>query len=293
MVLATTLIYSFNTNFMKVLLDWIGPHGLVVARCAMSTAGFWIICLFIREKSEKPGRKDILMMMLGGALGIGANLLFYINGLAKTGPVDAFVIRTAQPIIIIALAVIFLHKKFSWNKGIGIFLGIAGTLYISLMPHPDGMKDSLTGDILVFLSSVATSLFLLLIKPYTQKFNSFIVMKWMSLGALIITLPFGYRQFLEAPVFTEAAPVHIWLEFGFVLIFATMVGYFLTVEALNYVSAFVESAYKYLLPVTGAIVSISMGLQNFSWHYPIALVIIVAGFILINRPVKTPATAKP
>ena len=34
------------------------------------------------------------MMILGGILGLGGNLLFYINGLSLTGPIDAFVIRT-------------------------------------------------------------------------------------------------------------------------------------------------------------------------------------------------------
>lgn len=291
MMLVITLIYSFNTNFMKILMPvWIEPHGLVVARCAMSVLGFWIIGLFIREKQKCPGIRDILMMMLGGALGLGANLLFYINGLALTGPVDAFVIRTSQPIIVIALAVIFLHKKFTWYKAGGIVLGIAGTLYISIVPHISGVKDSFRGDFLVFMSSVCTSLFLLLIQPYTRKYNSVTVMKWMSLAALILTLPFGYHQFTTAPIFFSSAPVHIWLEFGFILVFATMVAYFISVDALNYISPFIESAYKYLLPITGAIVSISLGLQHFSWHDPIALALIVAGFILINKKNKTPGT---
>lgn len=58
---------------------------------------------------------------------------------------------------------------------------------------------------------------------------------------------------------------------------------FLSVYALNYITPFVESAYKYVLPVTGAAVSILMGLQKFSWHDPIALALIVTGFILINK----------
>lgn len=44
MVLTTILIYSFNTNFMKVLMpDWIEAQGLVLARCTVSLIGFWII----------------------------------------------------------------------------------------------------------------------------------------------------------------------------------------------------------------------------------------------------------
>ena len=226
------------------------------------------------------------MMMLGGLLGIGGNLLLYLNGLNITGPVDAFVIRTVQPIVVIALAVLILHVDFNRYKAIGIVLGLAGTLYVSITPHAGTMKDSFTGDILVFVSSIFNGLYLILIKPYTQKFNSIIVMRWMSLAAFILVLPFGLYQTFKAPLFTSEAPVHIWLELGFMLVFATMIAYFLNLKALQYITPFVESVYIYLLPITGAIVSISLGLQKFSWHDPIALVLIIAGFALINKKKK-------
>ena len=288
MVLSTIIIYSFNTNFMKILMpEWIGPHGLVLLRCTVMAAGFWLISLFIPTKAQaKPTKKDILMMMLGGVLGIGGNLLLYINGLNLTGPVDAFVIRTTQPIIVIGLAVLLLHASFNRYKAIGILLGLAGTVYVSITPHAGAVKDSITGDVLIFVSSVFNALYLILIKPYTQKFNSIIVMRWMSLAALIITFPFGIHQAIHAPLFSTVVPTHIWLELGFVLVFATMIAYFLNLKALVYISPFVESVYFYLLPITGAIVSIALGLQKFSWHDPIALVLIILGFILINKKTK-------
>lgn len=289
MVLSTIIIYSFNTNFMKILMpEWIAPHGLALIRCTVMVLGFWIISLFIpaSKQQAKPKRKDILMMMLGGLLGIGSNLLLYLNGLNITGPVDAFVIRTVQPIVVIALAVLILHVDFNRYKAIGIVLGLAGTLYVSITPHAGTMKDSFTGDILVFVSSIFNGLYLILIKPYTQKFNSIIVMRWMSLAAFILVLPFGLYQTFKAPLFTSEAPVHIWLELGFMLVFATMIAYFQVEKALQYITPFVESVYIYLLPITGAIVSISLGLQKFSWHDPIALVLIIAGFALINKKKK-------
>ena len=105
MILATTFIYSFNTNFMKVIIpEWIGPNGLVLLRCSASTLVFWLIGLYFPTSSDRPHpqKKEIGMMILGGILGLGGNLLFYINGLSQTGPIDAFVIRTTQPIIVIA-----------------------------------------------------------------------------------------------------------------------------------------------------------------------------------------------
>lgn len=288
MVLGTILIYSFNTNFMKTLMpEWIGPQGLILLRCLASCIGFWIIGLFVSPSATKPTRKDIWMMMLGGALGMGGNLLFYINGLALTGPIDAFVIRTVQPIIVVGVAVLFLHSVFTRNKAWGIAFGLAGALYASIMPHAGIVKDSFAGDALILGSAVASSLFLLLISPYIKRFNSIYVMKWMSLAATILTFPFGIRQLVNAPVITGQAGLYIWFEFIYVIVFATMIGYFLNVKALKYISPFVASVYIYLLPVTGASVTIILGLQKFSWHDPIALVLIIVGFFLINKsPVK-------
>lgn len=288
MAFTAILIYSFNTNFMKVMIpEWIGPEGLVLLRCGVSLLGFGVIDLFMsRRTSPKPDKKDILMMMFGGILGMGANLLLYLRGLSMTGPVDAFVIRTVQPIIVILFAVIFLHAVFTKYKAFGILLGLAGTVYVSLMPHEGLVHDSFSGDMIIFLSSVFYALFLILIKPYTSKFNAILVMKWMSLGAFLLSIPFGVRQLIEAPLFKGQAEIHIWLELGYVLLFATLIAYFLNLKALNYISPFIESVYIYLLPITGAAVSIGMGLQKFSWHDPIAFILILGGFVLINMKAK-------
>lgn len=287
MVLTTIIMYSFNTNFMKILMPtWIGPQGLVLARCTASLVSFWILGFFFPDKEKRPGKKDIGMMMLGGILGLGGYLLLYVTGLSKTGPVDAFVIRTTQPIIVLTLAVIFLGDKATLYRIIGILLGIAGTLYVSIMPHSGAVKDSFGGDALIFTATVGNALFLILIKPYTQKFNAITVMKWMSLSAFLVSLPFGIRQLSHAPLFFNASSGLIWFEFCYILFITTLIAYFLQIKALNYITPFAESAYIYLLPITGAIISISMGLQKFSWHDPIALALIVTGFIFINKKRK-------
>lgn len=289
MVLTTIIIYSFNTNFMKELMpQWISPYGLLLGRAIVSTIGFWILSLFWHSEEEvRPKLRDIGMMMLGGVLGIAGNLFFYLKGISMTGPVDTFVIRTFQPIIVIALSAFILHTGITFNKIVGIALGLAGTIYISITPHTHGVQDSFVGDMYVFLSSISYALFLVLIKPYTMKFSPITVIKWMSLSAMIVSFPIGIKDLLEAPALHENPGAMVWFEFGFILILATMLSYFLSIKALSYITPFTESAYIYLLPITGSIVSIALGIQAFSWHDPIALVLIVAGFWFINKPSVT------
>lgn len=284
MVLGTILIYSFNTNFMKhVMPEWIGPYGLTLARCMACAIGFSVICLFLPKETRNAAKgKDRWMLMLGGLIGMAGNMFFYILGISKTGPVDAFVIRVCQPIMVMALSILFLHQQLTWNKVVGICLGIGGTIYITSVPHSGLAEDSLLGDILVFTSSFMYAVYLILIKPYTTRFNSFVVLKWMSIAATIVIFPIGIDELIHAKAWTEPFHYEIWSEIAFTLIASTMIANLLTINALKYIPPFVDSAYIYLLPITGTIVSVEMGLQQFSWHDVFAFVLILSGFILIN-----------
>lgn len=97
---------------------------------------------------------------------------------------DAFVIRTVQPIIVIALAVLILHADFNRYKAIGIVLGLAGTLYVSITPHAGAVKDSFTGDVLIFVASVFNALYLHINQTIHPEIAiAVIVSGWQSLAA--------------------------------------------------------------------------------------------------------------
>lgn len=279
------LIFSFNTNFMKSLMPThIGAFGLVLARCIVSVIGFWVIGLFSHESKENaPTRKEIWIIMLAGVMAIGGNLIFYLKGLELTGPIDATVIRTLQPIIVIAIGASLFHKKVSIYKIIGICLGIAGTIYVSLSPHQHGVQDSFLGDMYIIIATIFAAIYLIVIKPYATRFKTVTIMKWMSLSSLIVTLPIGYKSLIEAPMFHTPISWVVWGEFAYSMIFASMVASFLSVLSLRYISAFVKSTYIYILPVTGTLVAILLGIQYPTWHDPIAFVIILIGFVLVNK----------
>lgn len=279
------LIFSFNTNFMKSLMPtYISGYALVLARCILSTIFFWIIGLFDREpKEHQPTSHDLLIIMFGGVLAISCNLLLYIKGLELTGPIDAMVIRTLQPIIVIGIVAFRFHKSISSYKIIGIILGIAGTIFIAATPHISGVNDSLLGGVLIFLSTIATAVYLVIIQPYTIKYKTSTIMKWMSLSAVVVCFPFGYRPILEAKLFSgEVIPWAVWGQFAFTVFFASIVAAFVSVASLRYISAFVKSTYIYLLPITGTVVTLLLKIQVPIWQDFVAFVLIIIGFILVN-----------
>ena len=284
MMFTTIMIYSFNTNFMKSIMpDWIGPFGLTFLRCLTSLIIYFIITLFLSKSKRKlDNKKDYWMLLIGGALGIGIYLMLYMFGLSKTGPVDVFVIRSSQPIFVLLISIFFLHKVATWNKIIGIILGVGGTIYICIYHSAGGDVNSFWGDASILLATIIYSIYIIFIKPYSERLNPFVVMLWLSIASTIVTLPLGIKELIEAPIFHRPFNWEVVGKISFTLLASTVIANILTVNALKYISSFSSSVYIYILPVTGTIVAVWLGLQVFTWHYAVAFGLIVTGFVLVN-----------
>lgn len=282
--LLSIFIFSFNTNFMFSLMPtWIEPNGLIVIRCVTSFVFFFVVTRFIAKgKRGNPSVKEKLMMMLGGVLGLGGNLLFYINGLSMVTPIEATIIRTSQPVMIAILSFFFLRDPMTIWKVLGIIVSAIGAVFISIHPNAPGDSSSFLGDLLILGSTITYAFYLVLIKPVVEKQNPFVVMMWMSLASVIITAPFGWKDVITSELFTSSAKLFPWFEVAYIAGFATTIGYWLNLKALDYVTPFEEGVLYYLMPVMVGIVAILMGLQHFSWRDPIALGIIILGFLIMN-----------
>lgn len=203
MVLTTILIYSFNTNFMKVLMpEWIEAQGLVLARCTVSLIGFWIHRFFYKRKiRQQTQTKRYRYDAAGRYFRLGRILIAIHHRSGTTGPVDAFChpdfstdYRTGfSPLFFwVPILPVTRQSVYCWGCRHPVRLHYASQRKRKRLFHRRR---------LVLAATICNSFFLILIKPYTQKFNAFTVMKWMSLSAFIVALPFGYRQ-LALPIYS-------------------------------------------------------------------------------------------
>lgn len=283
LTLATIIIYSFNTNAMKIIVpNDISANALVLLRTITMAVCFCLASLFFRDKGRKPTSREKLDMMFLGLYGFGLQLMFYVNGLELTGTIDTMVIRTFEPIMMIGIAAIFFKRKIRRNEVIGMILGVGGTIYISITPHTKGVDDSLLGNIYVVLSSLLAGAYLIFVKPYAEKFSSITLMKWVSIGAFIVVIPFGSFGLVNAPILYRKFDWLDWGSIAYVTLITSFIGGWLAVLSLRYMSALVKGAYFYLLPITGTLVTMMFKLQYPTWHDPIAFAMILAGFIVVN-----------
>lgn len=244
-LLGANIIYGANFLIAKGLMpNKIGASALVLLRIIVAGILFWIVKQFVKEKVKK---KDIVLLAFCGLFGISTNMLLFFHGLSLTSPIDASIIMTATPVIVLILSAFILKEKITKNKYIGILIGAIGAVILIVYGKNAVGTSSFLGNLYVFLNACSYGLYLVLVKPLMKKYKAITVISWVFLFGLIFVFPFGINDLL-ATNFNEFT-TNTYLAITFVIIGTTFFTYLFNIYALNYVPPSVNGSYIYLQPV--------------------------------------------
>ena len=282
------LIYGINYTWAKdVMPDYIQPFGFIFLRVIGALLLFWFFhALFMREKVDK---KDFPRLMLCGLFGVAINQLLFFKGLNLTTPINAAVIMTSNPILVLLIATVILKEKITRLKISGILLGMAGAVAMissSLFLYQDSFSlggTNFTGDLLVFINSSSYGIYLVIVTPLMRKYHPLTVIKWVFLFGFMVVLPFGYQEFTE--IKWSAMTNDIWLKTGFVVVGTTFLAYLFNIMALRELSPSIASSYIYLQPLLASLFAVIFGGYSLNAIQIGATVLIFAGVYLVSvRP---------
>jgi len=290
-LLGANVIYGANYLIAKgIMPNKIGPSAFVFIRLFCGAILFWIIKSFIKERIAK---KDMLRLALCGLLGAAANQLLFFNGLNLTSPIDASIIITSIPVMVLIFSAFILKEKITLNKLLGITVGGIGAVLLIWYGNTAEGTSSFLGNLLVFLNACCYGLYLVIVKPLMKKYNSITLISWVFLFGFIFMFPFGIGDLLSTDF--SSFDLNTYLVITFVVVFTTFFAYLFNIYALNYVSPSVNSSYVYLQPAVSFImVSIyAYVLMHDEYAQDINLVkilsclLVVSGVYLISRKPKT------
>jgi drug/metabolite transporter (DMT)-like permease len=244
-LLGANIIYGANFLIAKgIMPDKMGPSALVLLRVIGASIMFWIVKQFVKEKVDK---KDFLLLIICGLLGISTNMLLFFHGLSLTSPIDASIIMTTTPVIVLILSTLILKEKITLNKYIGISIGAIGAFLLVWFGKNSGGTSSFLGNLFVFLNACSYALYLVLVKPLMKKYKAITVISWVFLFGFIFVLPFGFNDLLNTNF--NAFTTNTYLAVTFVIVGTTFLTYLFNIYALNYVSPSVNGSFIYLQPV--------------------------------------------
>jgi drug/metabolite transporter (DMT)-like permease len=228
--------------------------------------------------------KDILRFAICGLFGVAINQLFFFEGLNLTTPINAAIVMTTNPILVMLLSFIIVKEAISFRKILGITLGFVGASTLILSDGAiDLSSNNSTGNLFVFINATSYGLYLVIVKPLLNKYHPLTVLFYVFAFGLLFVLPFGYDDLTIVKWGT--IPVNIYLEIIFVVVCTTFIAYLLNSSALKTLTASTVSIYIYLQPILASLFAIFLGADFLDEKKIIASVLIFSGVYLVSiRP---------
>lgn len=290
-LLGTNLIYGLNYVIAKgIMPDYMMPKAIIFLRVLTTVLVFWI--LHFISPSEKVGKRDLFKLAICAVFGVAFNQILFFEGLNLSTPINASIIITVIPVLILIFSHFMLKERITSLKVFGIMLGAAGALLIILSAGSgDFGSATMIGNFMIFVNSISWALYLVLIKPLMERYNSITIMKWTFFFGLIFISPFTFTSFTSTTF--SSIPFHIWLSISFVVFGATIIAYFLNNYSLKTVTANVNGIYIYLQPLVASVVAILFGKDHLTVIKIISAILIMAGVYFVTRRHKSHKPAFP
>ena len=279
-LLGANLIYAINYSFAKdVMPDFIMPSGFILLRVIGALLLFALFYfLFVKEKVE---RKDIFRLAICGVFGVAINQLLFFEGLNLTTPINAAIVMTTNPILVIFLSFLIIKEPITFNKSAGILLGLVGASILILKGGSiDFSSNYQIGNLFVFINAVSYGLYLVIVKPMMEKYNPITVMFYVFGFGLLYVIPFGFINL--ADVKWAIIPSNIYWEIAFVVVCTTFIAYLLNSSALKQLSPSTVSIYIYLQPILATLFAIFWGSDSLDGQKIIAAILIFLGVYLVS-----------
>ncbi len=276
------LLLAFNQVVVKVVNEGLQPVFFAALR-SMGAA----LCIYMwmrfrgLEISIQPG--TLLPGLLIGSLFAVEFLLLFL-ALDLTTVTRTSVIFYTMPVwLALGAHVLIPGERITATKGAGLALAFAGVVIAIVLRGGDAGEASLLGDLLalggafawagIALCARATSL--RTVRPEVQ-------LLWqLSISAPILL----GLSFFFGPLLRDPQAIH-WAGLGFQILIVAAAGFLLWLWLLSIYPAASVAAFSFLTPVFGVSLGWLLLDERLSWPIALALVLVVAGLMLINRAAR-------
>jgi len=282
-LLTVAVIYSANYIIAKDLMPgYIQPRGFIFVRVIGAAALFFLLGA-ITGHSQKIAREDWLRVFACGFFGVAANQILFFEGLNLTTPINAAVIMTNNPVLVLVISAILLKERLKPIKIAGVLIGGTGAVLLIMGSSggAEGLPDVSWGNLLIFLNATSFAVYLVIAKPLMQKYDALTVIKWVFLSGMVFVVPLGTGQFLE--IDWNSWTSDIYLSALFVVVCTTFLAYLLNVFALKTLSSTTVSTYIYLQPVFTTAAALFLAKDKLTIDAALSAMLIFVGVYLVGR----------
>lgn len=273
------IVGGVATPISKIVLDSnISTESLSMTKLAATAIVLWIAGLFApRINTDRHLLKNLLGIGIGGVF-VGT-LLFYI-GLNLSFPIEAGIINSYSPLWAIVVAALYAKKILYKKQGEGIAVATLG-LMITIVFFGEWEHDivHIVGNFLISISMIITATYTFALEKLSSGLQLIHIYKWTYTFASIVAIAvhIAFDGIAMPALHTDTLLV---VYIIYVCAVATPLSLVLHFVAKKRLTTKTLNTYSYIQPLVGMIVAYNIGFNTLTIFDPIAIVIIVGGYLI-------------
>ena len=284
-LLFSGLIFGINYWIAKGLMpDPLLPRQIIFIRIFFAAILFWLVSNSIKKEKVQP--RHLLLIAFSSTLGVAVNQIFFFEGLNLTTPVDAAILHSTSPIMVLIFAALILSERIRPVNVLGVLIGAAGAVLLIVSGKDmQVFRGNMLGNIFIVINISAYAMYLVLIKPMMQQYHPFTVMKWVFIFGFIAIAPFTTHTLFDLS--REVLTTKTALSLTYIVLGTTMLAYLLTIYGLKHLKASIAGYYIYLQPLMAGMIGAIWFAEIVTLQKLLAAVLIFSGVYFVNlKPVQ-------
>ncbi|MCU0863565.1 MAG: DMT family transporter [Planctomycetes bacterium] len=294
-LITVSLLFGGNYVFTKRILAHVTPGSWVLFRLLAATAVLLPLALWLRRRGGLPRGRVLLGLVVAALLGVAANQVLFVEGLARTTPEHSAVVNALIPTWTLLIAVAVGQERLSLVRVLAVLCSLLGVSYLLgadrvLFGSDDGSGSgagsgggsTLLGDLLSMSNGFVFALHLVLLRrigrdvdPWTSTAILFVV------GTSMLALWSG-SGVTAADVAAVTTPPVLWFAL-YVVLAATVLTYALNTWALRHTQSSQVALYINVQPLVAAVLNAAMGAPWPDHRFLVAVVMVGVGLWLQAR----------
>lgn len=252
------ILGGISPVMMKVALKEFTPVQIVFTRVFFTTIILFPIVFLTKRFTFK--RKDIPHIIFASLL-FSVNILFFIVGLQFTTSIVSQLMYLLVPTFVIALSHFFLKSPVKVKHIISIIIGAVGGIILltgNNISHLSMSLGTTKGNVIILCGVIAWSIYLIVTKKFGGKYSTLSIVVVNNITVMIIA---GIMLLIQrSPIFSSYsnASLPALLSLFCLVIFNSVVFFFLLQWSIKLVSPFAVSLSSYLGPLVAGLVAIPL-----------------------------------
>lgn len=276
-LIVANIIWGATSPILKYSLENIPPFSLAFIRFLLASL---ILFPLVHTKINYPDLKNKWLWVYA-LFGITFNIIFFFMALQKIPSINAPIIASSGPIMILIGSAVFLKEKIKLNLVFGTILSLFGVLLIIFQPILDhGLSTEILGNLLMVFATFGAVVATIAGRKFLTENNALGSTFWSCLIGTLTFAPLMFYEYLKNPTWWGSLDIRGWIGIIYGAVFASCIAYAAYDWALAKLPAAKTSIFTYIDPVIAVIIAVPLLGEKITLPFIIGTVFVFLGILI-------------